>query len=71
VPISSLMLGAAASKEAILIAGVAGLFGRTSSVETRDLASHPRAELNELALIYMKRGLPKDLAMKVVAIEQP
>ena len=33
--------------------------------ETRELASRPQAELNELALIYVKRGLEKELAMKV------
>ena len=33
--------------------------------EAGDLAHHPRAELNELARIYVKRGLEKDLAMKV------
>jgi VIT1/CCC1 family predicted Fe2+/Mn2+ transporter len=33
--------------------------------ETRELAGRPRAELNELALIYVKRGLDKELAMKV------
>jgi VIT1/CCC1 family predicted Fe2+/Mn2+ transporter len=33
--------------------------------ETRELAGRPRAELNELALIYVKRGLDKELATKV------
>jgi vacuolar iron transporter family protein len=33
--------------------------------ETRELARQPRAELNELAQIYVKRGLEKELAMKV------
>jgi hypothetical protein len=33
--------------------------------ETRELAGQPRAELNELALIYVKRGLDKELAKKV------
>jgi VIT1/CCC1 family predicted Fe2+/Mn2+ transporter len=33
--------------------------------ETRELAGQPRAELRELALIYVKRGLDQDLAMKV------
>lgn len=89
VSVSSLMLGvaaSAASREAILVAGVAGLFAGAMSMavgeyvsvssqrdaeeadverETRELASDPRAELNELALIYTKRGLEKDLAMKV------
>src|SRR5580698_3734917 len=34
-------------------------------VEKRELAGQPKAELNELAMIYMKRGLEKELAMKV------
>jgi VIT1/CCC1 family predicted Fe2+/Mn2+ transporter len=34
--------------------------------EKRELANEPRAELNELAMIYMKGGLEKNLAMKVV-----
>jgi VIT1/CCC1 family predicted Fe2+/Mn2+ transporter len=34
-------------------------------VETRELASEPEAELQELALIYVKRGLDYDLALKV------
>ena len=34
-------------------------------VEKRELAAAPHAELNELAMIYMKRGLDHDLAMKV------
>jgi VIT1/CCC1 family predicted Fe2+/Mn2+ transporter len=33
--------------------------------EADELARQPRAELNELALIYVKRGLDKDLAMRV------
>jgi vacuolar iron transporter family protein len=33
--------------------------------ETRELAGRPQAELNELAQIYMKRGLEQELAMKV------
>src|ERR1700674_5750812 len=81
VSISRLMLGvaaSAASKEAILIAGVAGLFAGSMSMaageyvsvssqrdaeqadverETRELLARPRAELEELALIYVKRGL--------------
>jgi VIT1/CCC1 family predicted Fe2+/Mn2+ transporter len=89
VSVSSLMLGVAASsasKEAILIAAVAGLVAGAMSMavgeyvsvsaqrdaeqadverETRELARQPRAELHELALIYMKRGLEKALAMKV------
>jgi VIT1/CCC1 family predicted Fe2+/Mn2+ transporter len=86
---ASLMIGvaaAAASKEAILIAGVAGLVAGAMSmaageyvsvssqrdaeqadieVEKRELAHAPEAELRELAMIYVKRGLDKDLAMKV------
>src|SRR6202163_4963052 len=89
VSISSLLIGVAASsasREAILVAGVAGMVAGSMSMavgeyvsvssqrdaeqadvarETRELARRPRAELNELALIYMKRGLEKDLAMKV------
>jgi VIT1/CCC1 family predicted Fe2+/Mn2+ transporter len=89
VSISSLMIGVAASsasKEAILVAGVAGLVAGAMSMavgeyvsvsaqrdaeqadvgrEMRELASRPRAELDELALIYMKRGLDRELAMKV------
>jgi VIT1/CCC1 family predicted Fe2+/Mn2+ transporter len=34
-------------------------------IEKRELAQEPRAELRELAGIYMKRGLDKDLAMRV------
>jgi VIT1/CCC1 family predicted Fe2+/Mn2+ transporter len=33
--------------------------------EKRELARTPEAELNELASIYVKRGLDEDLAMKV------
>jgi VIT1/CCC1 family predicted Fe2+/Mn2+ transporter len=89
VSVSSLMIGVAASsasKEAILIAGVAGLVAGAMSMavgeyvsvssqrdaeradvarETQELAGQPQAELNELALIYVKRGLEKALAMKV------
>ena len=89
VSVSSLMIGVAASsasKEAILVAGVAGLVAGAMSMavgeyvsvssqrdaeqadverETRELASQPRTELNELALIYVKRGLDKELAMRV------
>jgi VIT1/CCC1 family predicted Fe2+/Mn2+ transporter len=89
VSISSLMIGVAASsapREAILVAGVAGMVAGSMSMavgeyvsvssqrdaeqadverETRELAHRPRAELNELALIYEKRGLEKDLAMRV------
>jgi vacuolar iron transporter family protein len=89
VSISSLMIGvaaSAASKEAIMVAGVAGLVAGSMSMavgeyvsvssqrdaeqadverEMRELAGRPGAELNELALIYEKRGLEKGLAMKV------
>jgi VIT1/CCC1 family predicted Fe2+/Mn2+ transporter len=34
-------------------------------LETHELATEPEAELQELALIYVKRGLEKDLALKV------
>src|ERR1700677_216081 len=33
--------------------------------EERELAGQPEAELNELAMIYVKRGLEKELAVKV------
>jgi VIT1/CCC1 family predicted Fe2+/Mn2+ transporter len=86
---ASLLIGVAASsasKETILVAGVAGLVAGSMSmavgeyvsvssqrdaeqadveVETRELASQPQAELNELAMIYVKRGLSKELARTV------
>ena len=86
---ASLMIGVAASsasKEAVLIAGVAGLVAGAMSMavgeyvsvssqrdaeradverEKEELAGQPKAELRELAAIYVKRGLEKDLAMKV------
>ena len=86
---ASLMIGVAASsapKEAILVAGVAGLVAGSMSMavgefvsvssqrdaeradverEKEELAGQPHAELKELATIYVKRGLRKDLAMKV------
>jgi VIT1/CCC1 family predicted Fe2+/Mn2+ transporter len=34
-------------------------------IEKRELEGQPRAELNELATIYMHRGLDKELALKV------
>jgi VIT1/CCC1 family predicted Fe2+/Mn2+ transporter len=34
-------------------------------LETQELDTEPEAELQELALIYVKRGLEKDLALKV------
>ena len=33
--------------------------------ETRELTDQPKAELDELAMIYVKRGIEKDLALKV------
>src|ERR1700719_781049 len=89
VSVSSLMIGvaaSAASREAILVAGVAGLVAGAMSMavgeyvsvssqrdaeradiarEKAELATQPGAELGELATIYVKRGLDKDLAMKV------
>lgn len=86
---ASLMIGvaaSAASKQAILIAGAAGLVAGAMSMavgeyvsvssqsdaekadielEKQELAAEPRAELKELAMIYVKRGLDNDLAMKV------
>jgi vacuolar iron transporter family protein len=86
---ASLMIGvaaSAASKKAILIAGVAGLVAGAMSMavgeyvsvssqrdaeqadvqrEKRELAGQPQDEMNELALIYVKRGLEQKLAMKV------
>jgi VIT1/CCC1 family predicted Fe2+/Mn2+ transporter len=77
---------ASASKEAILVAGVAGLVAGAMSMavgeyvsvssqrdaeqadivlEKKELVTEPQAELEELAMIYVKRGLEKDLAMKV------
>jgi VIT1/CCC1 family predicted Fe2+/Mn2+ transporter len=82
---ASLMVGvaaASASRQAILIAGVAGLVAGSMSMavgeyvsvsaqrdseqadielERQELAVDPRAELNELAMIYVKRGLEKEL----------
>jgi len=86
---ASLMIGvaaSAASKEATLVAGVAGLVAGAMSMavgeyvsvssqrdaeqadverEKGELAGQPQDELNELAVIYVKRGLEKELAMKV------
>ena len=77
---------ASASKDAILVAGVAGLVAGAMSMavgeyvsvssqrdaeradigrEKKELSTEPQAELEELAMIYVKRGLEKDLAMKV------
>ena len=33
--------------------------------ETRELESHPQAELDELAMVYVERGIERELAMKV------
>ena len=86
---ASLMIGvaaSAASKNAILIAGVAGMVAGAMSmaageyvsvssqrdaeradieVEKRELDGQPQAELSELAMIYVQRGLDKDLALQV------
>jgi vacuolar iron transporter family protein len=86
---SSLMIGVAAtsaSREAVLVAGVAGLVAGAMSMavgeylsvsatrdaeradidlEKTELAADPQGELRELAGIYVKRGLDKDLALKV------
>jgi vacuolar iron transporter family protein len=86
---ASLMAGVAASaatREAILVAGIAGLVAGSMSMavgeyvsvssqhdveeadvetEKRELVGQPESELNELATIYVKRGLEPDLAMKV------
>jgi len=86
---ASLMIGVAASsasKEAILVAGVAGLVAGAMSMavgeyvsvssqrdaeqadiqlEKQELRRQPQSELRELAMIYIKRGIQKDLAMKV------
>ncbi len=86
---ASLMIGVAASaaaKEAILIAGVAGLVAGSLSMavgeyvsvssqrdaeqadielEKRELEADARAELQELTMIYVHRGLDKELALRV------
>jgi VIT1/CCC1 family predicted Fe2+/Mn2+ transporter len=86
---ASLMIGVAASsasKEAIFVAGVAGLVAGSMSMavgefvsvssqrdaeqadielEKEELKSEPQAELKELAMIYVKRGLEMGLAKKV------
>jgi len=86
---ASLMIGvaaSAASKDAILISGIAGLVAGSMSMavgeyvsvssqrdaeqadielEKRELEGQPRAELNELAMIYVQRGLDKELALQV------
>jgi vacuolar iron transporter family protein len=76
----------AASKHAVLIAGIAGLVAGAMSMavgeyvsvssqsdaeladierEKRELVSDPAGELNELTTIYVKRGVEKELAIKV------
>ena len=86
---ASLMIGvaaSAASKEAILISGVAGLVAGSMSMavgeyvsvssqrdaeradierEQGELEKQPTAELDELMMIYVQRGLDKDLARQV------
>ena len=86
---ASLMIGvaaASASKETILVAGVAGLVAGAMSMavgeyvsvssqrdaeqadvrrEKRELTTNPQAELEELATIYVARGLEENLAMEV------
>ena len=86
---ASLMIGvaaSAASKDAILIAGVAGLVAGSMSMavgeyvsvssqrdaeradielEQRELEGQPRAELEELTMIYVQRGLDQQLARRV------
>lgn len=86
---ASLMIGVAAadaSRQSILISGVAGLFAGAMSMaagefvsvssqrdaeqadierERDELEEQPRAELDELTLIYVQRGLDKELARRV------
>lgn len=86
---ASLVMGVAASdasKDAILIAGIASMAAGAMSmavgeyvsvssqrdaeladiaIEQEEHARSPEAELNELAGIYMQRGLDKQLAMQV------
>ncbi|HSO38335.1 MAG TPA: VIT1/CCC1 transporter family protein [Labilithrix sp.] len=86
---ASLMMGVAAanaSKEATLVAGIAGLVAGALSMaageyvsvssqrdaenadiarETRELATDPKGELEELTAIYRRRGLDAALALKV------
>src|SRR3954471_6884854 len=86
---ASLMIGvvaSAATTDAILISGIAGLVAGSMSMavgeyvsvssqrdaeradielEKRQLEWQPGDELNELAMIYVKRGLDKDLALRV------
>lgn len=86
---ASLIVGVAASnaaREAILLAGVAGLVAGAMSMaageyvsvssqsdtekadlemERRELERNPKGEMQELAEIYIERGLDEDLAQKV------
>jgi len=86
---ASLMVGVAAAdatREAILVAGLAGLVAGAMSMavgeyvsvcsqrdaeradverETREIADNPEFELNELAGLYMQRGLDRELAEAV------
>lgn len=86
---ASLMIGvaaSAASKDAILISGVAGLVAGSLSMavgeyvsvssqrdaeradielEKSELEGQPRAELDELTMIYVQRGLDNELARRV------
>ncbi|HET7543582.1 MAG TPA: VIT family protein [Polyangiaceae bacterium] len=86
---ASLMIGVAASdasKQTVLISGVAGLVAGAMSMavgefvsvssqrdaehadielEKHELERQPRAELEELTLIYVQRGLDKELAQRV------
>ena len=88
---ASLMIGVAAAsaqRDAILVAGAAGLVAGALSMaageyvsvssqrdaeqadvarEEQELDRQPQAELDELAMIYVKRGLERDLALKVAA----
>ena len=86
---ASLIVGvaaAAATPNAVLIAGVAGLVAGSMSMaageyvsvssqsdseradlarERKELSEHPEFELDELAEIYVKRGVDRDLARQV------
>jgi VIT1/CCC1 family predicted Fe2+/Mn2+ transporter len=76
----------AASADAVLVAGVAGLVAGAMSMaageyvsvssqrdaeradvgrEKEELSTQPLAELNELAGLYVKRGVARDLALRV------
>jgi VIT1/CCC1 family predicted Fe2+/Mn2+ transporter len=65
---ASLIVGVAAaaeSREAILLAGTAGLEAADLTRERRELATQPEFELRELAGIYEARGLSAQLAGEV------